>query len=71
MLFLFCVSEPVKVLLRCDLVVGHAIVALFRPHIHHKANGEKVKVSDGNADFGASQEEQGRGHFTAAALEFF
>ena len=35
-LFLFCFSEPVKILLRCDLVVVHAIVAFFRTHIHHK-----------------------------------
>ena len=47
-LFLFCVLEPVKVLLRCNFIVGRAIVAFFRPHIHYKPDGEEVKVSNGD-----------------------
>ena len=61
----------IEVLLRGLLFVFHIIIGFFRPDIENKSDGQKVKISYGDADFYAPQEEQRRCHLPLTWAKFF
>ena len=61
-------SESIEFFLarRNSRTVFGTVVAFFRPHIHHKPDGQKVKVTDRNANFRTAEEKQRCCHFPTA-----
>ena len=57
LIVLWLLLEFVEVILSGDLPVFHCVVRPFRPHIQHKADGEKIEVGNGDAKLHAAQEE--------------
>lgn len=50
--------KPIEFFLtrRNSRIVLGTVVSFFRPHIHHKSDGQKVKVTDRNANFRTAEE---------------
>ena len=65
--------KPIEFFLtrRNSRIVLGTVVSFFRPHIHHKSDGQEVKVTDRNAYFHTAEEKQRCCHFPAAAVKFF
>ena len=74
--FNWSTSKRIEILLvrdpdRIHALIFHAVVPLLRPDVEDHADGQEVKVPDGNPGLKASQEEQRCRHFPATAFQFF
>lgn len=50
-------SEPVEILLGCDLGVVKRIVPSFGPHVEYESDGQEIEVGDTDSNINAPEHE--------------
>ena len=63
--------ELIEILLRRNVLILFAIVALLRPDVKHQADRQIVQVCNGDADLDAAQQEKRRCQFAFCGSVFF
>lgn len=64
-------SEGIEVPLRCDLVVGLAVIVALNVHVVDEPDSQKVEIPDGNPQLHTAQQEERRRHLPVNGMPFF
>ena len=64
-------SEPVEILLGCDLWVIKGVISPLGPHIEYESDGQEVEVGDTDSNLNAPEHEQRSRHFPFGIAAFF